>query len=896
MRAFIDPQRWAALSPYLDQALDLPDEQRQSWLAALSATDPEKARDVRALLTRHRQIEDEGFLDDSPLSPPTGAWGQTIGPYTLKAPIGQGGMGTVWLAQRTDGRFERQVAIKFLNIALGVRGDAQFRREGTIVARLQHRHIAQLLDAGVADTGQPYLVLEHVDGERIDDYCESHQLNVFARVELFLEVLAAVAHAHANLIVHRDLKPSNVLVTRVGEVKLLDFGVAKLLENAGESTPLTRDGVAGLTPEYAAPEQINGEPVSTSTDIYSLGVLLFALLAGRHPLDGGRGSPAELIKAIVEDDAPRLSQVVTDARTRRLLRGDLDTIVGKALKKSPAERYASVTAMADDLRRVLRHEPISASADTWRYRAAKFVRRHRGAVAAGVAMFVLLTAGLVTAEYQRRLADSRFRQLRQLADQVFSLDARIRNLPGATAAREALVAASLEYLEGVGADARDDVDLMIEVSTGYLRAARIQGVPTGLTLGNFAKAEESLSKAETLIDAVLASRRRTLEAIELSGQIRHDRMIVADSQGRKSDALVHARGAMERIEQLLADPTATPLQRNRAISLISNIAIAHINLQHYEEGVRYARRHIELADPAMTPMIVSALSVLANGLRLQGDLEGALQTIRQARARAEGATHENETLRMVNHYGLLLREAFILGEDRAVSLDRPEDAIVPLREAFELVDAGARRDASDFLSRSRAATVARELGDILRWRAPEEALTVYAAGLTRLAEIKTSPSTQRDTAFILANSSYALRRLDRVRDARQRVDEALSLLTAAKDYPTDRVALDSEVYVVLMAAADQRAAEGQVAAAAQDYEQLLVKIVAASPQVERDLRQANKLALTYEALVRLHRQAGASARADELEQKRRALWDHWRQRLPGNAFVERRLAGDGVTK
>jgi tetratricopeptide (TPR) repeat protein len=504
-------------------------------------------------------------------------------------------------------------------------------------------------------------------------------------------------------------------------------------------------------------------------------------------------------------------------------------------------------------------------------------------------MFVLLTAGLVSVEYQRRLADSRFRQLRQLVEQVFALDVRIRRLPGATEAREALVAASLEYLEGLAADARGDLDLMFEVSSGYLRAARIQGVPIAPTLGNFAKAEESLSKAETMIDAVLASRPRDLAALELSSQIRHDRMIVADTQRRDADALVHARGAMERIDQVLADPAATPQHQERVVGLVGNIALAHVNLQRYDDGVRYARRQIELIAPANTEMAINGLSVLANALRLQGDLDGALATIRQARALATRTTYASETSRMVNYYGLLLREGFILGEDRAVSLDRPAEAILPLREALELMDAGARRDANDFVSRSRAATAARELGDILRWRSPEEALTVYAVGLSRLAEIKSNPSTQRDTALILANSSYALRRLDRVGEARQRVDQALSLLTAVKDYPTDRVELDREVCAAVMAAADQLVSEGQVAAAVIEYEQLLGKILAASPAVDRDLRQANTLALVYEPLIGLHREAGAAARANDLEQKRRALWDHWSQRLPGNQFVARRL-------
>src|SRR6185295_17532586 len=285
--------------------------------------------------------------------------------YRLASVIGQGGMGTVWLAERCDGRFEGRAAIKLLNIALmGRAGEERFRREGNILARLTHPHIAHLVDAGVSPTGQPYLVLEHVDGQRIDDYCNTHALGIEARLRLFLDVLDAVAHAHANLIVHRDLKPANVLVRVDGQVKLLDFGIAKLLEGdadwgnlrAAESSALTRDGVAALTPEYAAPEQVTGGQITTATDVYALGLLLYVLLTGQHPAGSAVRSPADLVREIVDTEARRLSDAVvcrtetpetlsrhaarrgtTPGRLRRTLKGDLDTIVAKALKKNAAE-------------------------------------------------------------------------------------------------------------------------------------------------------------------------------------------------------------------------------------------------------------------------------------------------------------------------------------------------------------------------------------------------------------------------------------------------------------------------------------------------------------------------------------------------------------------------------
>ncbi|MGH8722935.1 MAG: serine/threonine-protein kinase, partial [Burkholderiales bacterium] len=277
-----------------------------------------------------------------------------------------------------------------------------------MLARLAHPHIARLIDAGVAPGGQPYLVLEHVRGDHIDRYCEARGLDVPARIRLFLDILGAVAHAHANLVVHRDLKPSNVLVDPGGHVRLLDFGIAKLLEDdaqPGAATLLTRDGGAALTPAFAAPEQVTGEPVSTATDVYALGVLLYVLLAGQHPGGGDLRSTAALVKAILDTEPSRPSDLVprTDKR-RRLLRGDHDTIVAKALKKTPAERYGSVTAFADDLRRHLAHEPIGARPDTLRYTTAKFVRRNRVAVALSTAVAIATIAGMVGTLVQARAA------------------------------------------------------------------------------------------------------------------------------------------------------------------------------------------------------------------------------------------------------------------------------------------------------------------------------------------------------------------------------------------------------------------------------------------------------------------------------------------------------------
>lgn len=408
--AALTPRRWQAASAHLDRVLDAPPAERAATLAELRALDPLVAADVEALLADHDRLSTSRFLEDGPDMVPGVASlaGMTVGAYTLVSPVGDGGMGSVWLAERSDGRFEGRAAVKLLNAALvGRAGEERFRREGTILARLDHPHIARLIDAGVSAIGRPYLVLEHVNGQHIDQYCDARQLSVSARLRLFLDVLAAVGHAHANLIVHRDLKPSNVLVTDAGQVKLLDFGIAQWLETeaeTGEAAVLPRDP-GGLTPKYAAPEQLGGRVITTSADVYSLGVLLYVLLTGCHPTGSGTLSPTELVRMILHVEPPLASSAATDPKRRRVLAGDLDAIIAKALKKSPGERYGSVAAFADDLQRYLRHQPISARADTFVYRAGRFSRRHWRPL--GAALAVLLAVAALTAYYTVQLRRAR---------------------------------------------------------------------------------------------------------------------------------------------------------------------------------------------------------------------------------------------------------------------------------------------------------------------------------------------------------------------------------------------------------------------------------------------------------------------------------------------------------
>lgn len=392
-----ESQQWQRLSEHLDRVLELSQPECARYLAALEDSDFEIAVLLRRLLAAREQADFAEFLSESPRLIPDALAeatliGRRVGPYVIEAEIGSGGMGSVWRASREDGRFEARVAIKFVHLScLGTGGEQRFKLEGRVLARLNHASIARLIDAGVLDGTHPYIVMEYVDGEPIDRYCQSRTLGMEARIRLFLDVLAAVSHAHSQLVVHRDLKPSNVLVTGGGAVKLLDFGVAKFLDQAGDSPELTHSSARALTPHYAAPELLLGHPVTTATDVYALGLMLYVLLAEAHPLSQGGGSRAELIQTLLTREIPRPSLVATGTARRRALAGDLDNILAKALKKGPSERYLSVEAFADDLERFLAHQPVHARRDTAAYRIARFVRRHRGAVLSGV----LVALGLI---------------------------------------------------------------------------------------------------------------------------------------------------------------------------------------------------------------------------------------------------------------------------------------------------------------------------------------------------------------------------------------------------------------------------------------------------------------------------------------------------------------------
>jgi len=586
----LTPEQWQEISPYLDHALSLSEQERTEWLSDFRTQRSDVANLVDELLEEHDVLSQEHFLEHQPQPMNEESLsGDTVGSYKLLSRIGEGGMGSVWLAERADGRFKRRVAVKFLKFAIPFRGAAErFKREGGILGRLVHPHIAELIDAGVTPNGEPYLVLEYVDGKPIDQYCDEHTLGLNARITLFLNVLAAVAQAHANLVVHRDLKPSNVLVSSQGKVKLLDFGIAKLLgdDTSCAATTLTLEGGVAMTPLFAAPEQVTGGPITTATDVYALGVLLFLLLTGQHPAGPGPHSPADLVRALTETEPPRLSDAVhaqdeASARKRgaspeklqRSLRGDLDLMVGKTLKKNPQERYASVTAFADDLRRYLRHEPISARPDAVSYRLHKYVRRHRVGVgvAAGL-VFLLAGFSVIQASELRRITRERDRadRIAQFMTNIFKVADPQHKLGDAVTARDVLDNASHQVDTGLAHDPELQARLTYVMAMAYNN------------LGLYSRAQALLERTVRLFMAALGP--DNIETLRTRQRLAWTLF----QQGRLSEAESQQRGLIE-VERRVFGP-----EHEETIGMMGDLATTLSEERRLPEAEQLQRDVLEI--------------------------------------------------------------------------------------------------------------------------------------------------------------------------------------------------------------------------------------------------------------------------------------------------------------
>ena len=630
----MDSQQWQRVKAIFEEALDQPPGQRTAFLDRACGDDDTLRQQVVALLAA--DDNETPFLDDPVslasllvLAEDAGAAraGTRIGPYRLVSELGRGGMGVVYLAERADGRFEQQVAVKL--VGQGLHDEHllhRFRAEQQILAALQHPNIARLYDGGVTDSGVPYLVMEYVEGLPIDQYCDTHQLSTEQRLTLFRTVCAVVQYAHQNLVVHRDLKPSNILVTTTGRVKLLDFGIAKLLdEDAADTAPLTRTGMRVMTPEYASPEQVRGKPVTTASDVYALGVILYELLTGRRPYHVRGLTPSEVERVVCEQEPNNPSTAISQAveaapgnatappgtpeaisqarstqldRLRRSLKGDLDNIVLKALRKEPGRRYASVEQFAEDIRRYLTRLPVTARPDTVSYRISKFVRRHTVGVVATALVVLALVGGIVTTATQARIAQNRFDDVRSLANTLlFDLHDDIRDLPGATPARRTLVTHALTYLDKLHREAGGDPSLQLELAEAYDRIGRIQGNPHYTNLGDLAGALQSYEKALALREEIWHRDTTNATAQQALANSYGHLSVVHAWNGDKDKSLAHSHQALALLAPLLEQTPDDPAVHHDAGRIRSELGWWLIfggrideGLVHLEEAVKRLER------------------------------------------------------------------------------------------------------------------------------------------------------------------------------------------------------------------------------------------------------------------------------------------------------------------
>ncbi len=558
-------ERWHRLEAIFHEVAATPEAERTRRLEALCAGDSDLLHEAIGLL--HAGDEEErvtaAYVRTDPAQLPDPHIGRRVGPYRLERLLGRGGMGAVYLARRVDGQFEQQVAVKLIGLPLaGELFRERFRLERQILAGLSHPNIARLLDGGVSEDGELYLAMEYANGLPIQRYSEQHSLSIRQRIELFKSVCGAVRFAHQNLVVHRDLKPDNILVLEDGTPKLLDFGTAKLLTPADVlvDTEFTRQGYHSYTPQYASPEQVLGQSISTASDIYSLGVLLYVLAAGVPPYELKEFTTAELVRVICGQQPPKPSQKAAGGT----LDSDIDAIVLKALRKEPEQRYASVDQLIADLDAYLAGRPVAAHQGNFRYRAAKFARRNKLAFAGTAVLSVAILAGIGgvfwqsrIANAERRRAEARAEDLRAISNSLLSeIDEAIQKLPGSTAAQKLLVSTVLKHLDRTAKDAAGDPQLQLDLASAFVRLANVQGNPYDQNIGDTEGALTSLDKALSIAWTVTKQQPRNAAAAHALGWAQQSRSEVLFGMGRTQEAVATMRLAAATFEELASRPGA----------------------------------------------------------------------------------------------------------------------------------------------------------------------------------------------------------------------------------------------------------------------------------------------------------------------------------------------------
>lgn len=757
----MDDGQWQQIKAAFSKALELPPAEHPAFLESLN--DPAVRLEVASLLASQHAgndpLESPAIrLDaDSPDEKERDPWiGKNIGGYHVISALGHGGMGVVYRAIRVGDHFLKHVALKLVRSGIGSEGAIRrFKNERQILASLEHANIARLLDGGTTEDGLPYLVMEYIDGKPIDQYCDAQRLAIPERLRLFQSICSAVQYAHQNLVVHRDIKPGNILVTADGVPKLLDFGIAKLLEpqlyfQTADPTVALRP----MTPEYASPEQVRGEPITTSSDIYSLGVVLYRLLTGHPPYRVDKTPHHELAQAILDAQPERPSSVlrreeeikdsdgqpvhltpeaVATARgehpesLRRRLSGDLDNIVLKALRKDPTRRYVSVAQFSEDIGRHLDGLPVIARKDTVGYRASKFVRRHRTGVAAVAAIFFLLIAGMITttwqarvARSQRAIANQRFEDVRALANSlIFDLHDAIQDLPGSTPARRLLVQKALQYLDTLSKEPGGDRTLLLDLAAAYQKLGDVQGNSYVANLGDTAGASASYSKALQIYESLSKGSAQDIRTMQQLSDLHQRICALRLRSGDPAGALEEAQKCLT-LQQSIADSNPKDQQARYDLAMgFDRMGDVLVAFGRMDEALAFHRKELAILEaiagspnaPASQRRALSVCNKRIGGiLEFGGNLSEALDryeqalTIDEALAAAEPTNARRKrdlSISYVNLGDILAKRG-----DFAGSLER-------YRMALALDEALAAADSADARSRDYLAYNSRRAGKAL---------------------------------------------------------------------------------------------------------------------------------------------------------------------------------------
>jgi len=799
------PEQWQKVRPILESALELDAARRPEFLDSACA-DLSLRSEVESLIASHEQAGTDVL---NPASSPTLKPeetrfrlppGKRVGAYEILEEIAVGGMGAVYRAIRADGQYKQQVALKIVRSELGAEfTTGRFKNERQILASLNHPNIAKILDGGATPDGVPYFVMELVEGRRLDEYCDVRKLATTERLNLFLQICAAVQYAHQHLIIHRDIKPGNILVNAEGVPKLLDFGIAKILESSEASNlpERTISLVRLLTPEYASPEQIKGEPITTASDVYSLGVVLYELLTGRAPYNVPTHTPHELSRAVCETEPEKPSMAVlrkqlpakegerrlsadssltatregSPEKLNKRLSGDLDNIVLMALRKEPQRRYSSVEQFAQDIRRHLDHLPVIARQDTFGYRASKFITRHKVGVAAAVLVtLALLSATGITirqariARAERARAERRFNDVRKLANSlIFEVHDSIQELPGATAARKLIIQRAQEYLDGLAQESQSDPALLRELAAAYVRLANVQGHPRDANLGDTPKALQNGRKAVELLEAAQSlnpsNRDVRRELAESNINLSYIQTGVGDASGRNR-SLDKAVQSLEelaasnpedlKVESDLGDAySAIGFRFNDENNLAQGLTYHQKALAVYQRLAKSdPRNDVYQTDLSFSHKRVASVLIVQNQLQPAFEHEQAALAIDEAQLALHpdnARTRYNITLAYGDTGFILRRQGDF---DGALNYYRKSLAIRAALVAADPQDARARRGLS---------TTYLKIGGILEDKADTEgALDSYKRALALMETLSKADPTNESHRRDVANTQDAI--------------------------------------------------------------------------------------------------------------------------------------------